>query len=559
MQSWEEAFEELRVQFFREAGPRLDEIERLLDLLAREPADADALRGLMRAFHGFAGSGLTYGLPQLTAHGLSGELSCSEVLSGGAAPRADALTDWRGLLESMRAALPAASGEKVPAPVSAPLVPPRRTADILVVEDDPAMRSFLMRRIEREGLAARGAATMADAMRAVEQRLPAGLIVDIGLPDGSGYELVEAVRARAGGDAPAVMIVSVLADFPDKVAAVHCGADGFFEKPVDWEVLMRRLVHLLDRNRAEPPRVLAVEDDARQASFLRIVLASAGYAVRVCDDPRRFEADMISFRPDLVLMDIVLPGIRGYDLARYLRQDERYATLPILFLATDGQVEARIQTARAGGDDHMTKPIDPALLLAAVGTRIERARFLKSLLDRDGLTRLLNQTTFLERAAAVLSRRRRDRDRTTAWVMIDMDHFKSVNDRYGHPAGDRVLSALATLLRRRLRQSDIVGRYGGEEFAVLLDDLTEPDALRLMRRLLAEFTAQSHQAPDGSPFHATFSAGIAMLDPAAMDLNGWRQAADTALYAAKAAGRNQVSVAPTPGTSGLPQRETEST
>ena len=544
MQSWEEAFEELRVQFIREAGPRLDEIERLLDLLARDPADADALRGLMRAFHGFAGSGLTYGLSQLTAHGLSGELSCNDVLSEGAGPRADILAEWRGLLESMRAALPAASGEKVPAPVSAPPVPPRRTSDILVVEDDTVTRSFLMRRVEQEGLAARGAATIADAMSGVEHHMPAGLIVDIGLPDGSGYELVEAVRARPGGDAPAVLIVSALADFPDKVAAVHCGADGFFEKPVDWEVLVRRLIYLLDRNRAEPARVLAVEDDPDQASFVRIVLNSAGYEVRVCEDPRRFEADLISFRPDLVLMDVMLPGMRGYDLARYLRQDERYATLPILFLTSEGQTDVRIETARAGGDDHMTKPIDPSLLLTVVGMRLERARFLKSLLGRDGLTRLLNQGTFLERAAAVLSRRRRDRDRTTAWVMIDVDQFKSVNDRHGHPAGDRVLSALATLLRRRLRQSDIVGRYGGDEFAVLLDDLTKADALRLIRRLLAEFAAQAHQGPDGSSFHATFSAGLAMLDPAAMDLNAWRQAADTALYAAKAAGRNQVQASP---------------
>ena len=540
MPSWEEEFEELRVQFVREAPPRLDEIERALDLLARDPADADALRALMRGFHGFAGSGITYGLPELTAVGLAGELSCSEVLGEGQVPGPDLLARWRDFLDSMRAALPAVSDDrpKVAAPAAAPPAP--RASEILIVEDDPAMRTFLVRRVEQEGLAARGAATKAEAMAAIDHHMPAGIIVDVGLPDGAGFALVEAVRARPGGEAPAIMIVSVLADFLDKVEAVHSGADGFFEKPVDWEVLMRRLLHLLDRNRPEPGRVLAVEDDPAQAAFLRTVLASGGYEVRVCGDPRQFEADLLSFRPDLVLMDILLPGIRGYDLARYLRQDERYATLPILFLTTEGQTEARLQTARAGGDDHLTKPIDPGLLLTAVGSRLERARFLKSLLGRDGLTRLLNQTSFLERAGAVLARRRRDRDRTSAWVMIDVDHFKSVNDRYGHPAGDRVLSALATLLRRRLRQSDILGRYGGEEFAVLLDDLTEADALRLVRRLLAEFSAQTHQAPDRSSFQVTFSAGIAMLDTATMDLNGWRHAADTALYAAKAAGRNRV-------------------
>jgi diguanylate cyclase (GGDEF)-like protein len=543
MQDWDEVFAELRVLFVREAPARLDEIERALDLLARDPADTKTLRELMRSFHGFAGTGGTYDLPELTTVGRAGELSCGEVLARGAAPGADDLLRWRAVLASLRAALAKGPGEEPSGPAPVVPAPPRRPAAILVVDDDPAIRAFLVRRIEQEGLAARGVASKAEALKVLEHRLPAGLIVDIGLPDGSGYELVSAVRARPGGDGPAIMIVSALAGFLDKVEALHCGADGFFEKPVDWDLLVRRLVDLLDRNRPEPGRVLVVEDDPHQTSFLRTVLASAGYEVRVCDDPHRFDGDLSSFRPDLVLIDIVLPGIRGYDLARFLRQDERYATLPIIFLTTEGQVEARIETARAGGDDHLTKPIEPALLLTTVAARMERARVLKSLLGRDGLTRLLNQASFLERAAAALARRRRDRHRATAWVMIDVDHFKTVNDRYGHPAGDRVLSALATLLRGRLRESDTVGRYGGEEFAVLLDDLDEADALRLLRRLLAEFAAQTHQAPGGATFHVTFSAGIAMLDATNMDLDAWRQAADSALYAAKAAGRNRVAAA----------------
>jgi len=322
---------------------------------------------------------------------------------------------------------------------------------------------------------------------------------------------------------------------------MHCGADGFFEKPVDWEALMRRLLHLLDRNRSESGRVLAVEDDPQQAAFVRAVLGSAGYEVQVCDDPKHFEMDLGSFRPDIVLMDVVLPGLSGYDLARYLRQQERHATLPILFLTTEGQIDARIEGARAGGDDYLVKPTPPALLLTAVTARVERARFVRSLLGRDGLTRLLNHTTFLERAAAVLASARRDGSRSLAWAMLDVDHFKSVNDRYGHPTGDRVLTSLAALLRRRLRQSDTIGRYGGEEFAVLLDALSQEEAVRLLERLLAEFAAQSHHAPDGSTFHVTFSAGIAMLEPASMDLNAWRGTADAALYAAKGAGRNRVS------------------
>ncbi len=543
MQSWDDAFADLRVQFLREAGPRLDEIERLLGRLAGSPADRETLRDLMRRFHGFAGSGSTYGFPTVTKLGLEGEQAMNHLLHEGAAAGASDLDHGRRLLATLRDTLVSASPPAPSAP-SAPAEAAARPVDILVVDDDPAVLDFLVRRVEQEGMAARRATTKGEAVRAIESRLPDGLITDVRLADGFGYELVEFLRARPQGETPAVLIVSVLTGFLDKVEAMHCGADGFFEKPVDWEALMRRLLHLLDRNRPESGRVLAVEDDPQQAAFVRAVLSSAGYEVRVCDDPRRFEMDLGSFRPDLVLMDVVLPGLSGYDLARYLRQQERHATLPILFLTTEGQIDARIEGARAGGDDYLVKPTPPALLLTAVTARIERARFVRSLLGRDGLTRLLNHTTFLERAASVLASARRGGSRSLAWAMIDVDHFKSVNDRYGHPTGDRVLTSLAALLRRRLRQSDTIGRYGGEEFAVLLDDLSEGEAVRLLERLLAEFAAQAHHAPDGSAFHVTFSAGIAMLDCTTMDLNAWRGTADAALYAAKGAGRNRVTAGP---------------
>jgi diguanylate cyclase (GGDEF)-like protein len=127
--------------------------------------------------------------------------------------------------------------------------------------------------------------------------------------------------------------------------------------------------------------------------------------------------------------------------------------------------------------------------------------------------------------------------------MIDLDHFKSINDRFGHPVGDRVLAALAALLRRRLRQSDTIGRYGGEEFAVLLEGLPEDEVVRLIARVLEEFRALDLEAAGQPPFRATFSAGVAMLRPG-MDLDEWKKAADDALYAAKHAGRNRVLAAP---------------
>jgi diguanylate cyclase (GGDEF)-like protein len=539
MDSWEETLRELRAGYLRESAAKLDGLAASIALLESQPQDEAALTDLLRRFHAFAGSGRTYGFPQVSALGLEGETRCADFLDEGRPPAADDFTRLRTLVDSMRTEFQAAGAEPSP-PVRHPQkAPAPRAFDILVVEDDQENRERLAHLVTQEGMTARAVRTSAEAQAAMEDRLPDGMITTIGLPDGSGYELVEHLRGRPGGEAVAVLVVSALGNFLDKVEAVHCGADGYFEKPVDWEGLMRRLLHLLEADKQEPIRILSVEDDPQQAALLQAVLESAGYEVRVCDDPTHFETDLIGFGPDLVIMDILLPGVTGYDLVRYLRQDERYATLPVLFLTTEREIHARIETARAGGDDHLVKPVSPGLLLSTVAARAERARFVKSLLDRDGLTRLLTHPAFLERARAAVSLKSRNPGRSSAWVMIDLDNFKSINDRYGHPVGDRVLSALAALLRRRLRQSDTIGRYGGEEFAILINDLQETQVVRLVSRVLDEFSHIEHIAP-GTTFRATFSAGVAMLDSATMDLERWRKAADDALYRAKAAGRSRV-------------------
>ena len=164
----------------------------------------------------------------------------------------------------------------------------------------------------------------------------------------------------------------------DKVEAIHGGADGYFEKPVDWKALMRRLSTSWTPASPTPRASSRVEDDPQQASYLKSILESGGYEVAVCADPKGFEAALGEFRPDLVLMDILLPEISGYDLVRYLRQDERNAALPVLFLTTESQMQSRFRSAQVGGDDHLTKPIVPPVLLSVVASRLERARFLRA-------------------------------------------------------------------------------------------------------------------------------------------------------------------------------------
>jgi diguanylate cyclase (GGDEF)-like protein len=190
-----------------------------------------------------------------------------------------------------------------------------------------------------------------------------------------------------------------------------------------------------------------------------------------------------------------------------------------------------------GGDDFLVKPIRRDHLVSALCARLRRARDLRSLMERDSLTRVLNHTNIKQQLDLELARAKRH-GLPLAYAMIDVDRFKQVNDAHGHRAGDRVLQALARLLQQRLRKSDIVGRYGGEEFAVVMPGATADAGARVVDEIRAAFAHVRHRT-GAAGFTASFSAGVAAF-PDRPDAVALHDAADRALYAAKAAGRNRV-------------------
>lgn len=549
MQSWKETFGELKEKYLKRSTERLAEILEILDGLFSNPSDAELIRRLSRNFHWLAGSGSMYGFQEVSQLGAEGEQYCESILRGDIVQQPADVQKLKALISELSSIFSRGDGETTPLSAAPPTTeepltrPPAYTEDasdkpvILIIDEDQNNLAALTQMCDENGMAVRSSRNIAQAMSELSRSMPDGLILEIPLPDGDAYELVEKVRAMPQGEEPAIIIVSKQTGFLDKVRSIHCGADAHFEKPVDMKAMLRRLRYLLDKKRQEPPRILSVEDDPDQAAFIRAFLESAGYQVRTCTDPKHFDSYMSQFQPDLVLLDVMLPGMTGYELARYIRQDERHATLPVLFLTTQGQLDARIESARAGGDDHLVKPVPPALLLNSVSSRLERSRFLKTLLHKDGLTNLLNHTSFMEQGGAVVAQQRRQKG-PVAMIILDVDYFKSINERHGYPGGDKVLVALSLLLRRRLRQSDIIGRISGDEFAIIAESLDEKEATTLASRILSDFAAMQHVTLSHSGFYATCSAGIAILDERKVTLEQWVNQAYGALQEAKSAGRN---------------------
>jgi diguanylate cyclase (GGDEF)-like protein len=190
---------------------------------------------------------------------------------------------------------------------------------------------------------------------------------------------------------------------------------------------------------------------------------------------------------------------------------------------------------RLGADDFLTKPIQPHHLIAAVANRANRASFIRALVRRDPLTGLLNHSALLEMTGVELARARRNKAPLTL-AIIDIDNFKAINQTHGHPTGDRVLRSLARQLKQRLRVVDLIGRYGGEEFAVVFSATPGADALQVINSIREDFARVAHSSSQSS-FHATFSCGLASV-PDFVEVQRLLDAADRGLYEAKRRGRN---------------------
>jgi diguanylate cyclase (GGDEF)-like protein len=325
-----------------------------------------------------------------------------------------------------------------------------------------------------------------------------------------------------------------------RLKAIKVGGIAFFPKPVD----LVNLIDKLDETRAsetDDHRVLIVEDQSTVANYYQIVLKMAGMTTKVVTDSKQVLTELEEFHPDLILMDLYLPDSDGIQLAKMIRQIDEYVSVPIVFLSSEGDFNKQMEAMSLGGDEFLEKPIKADHLVSVVRSRLERLRIIRALMIRDSLTALLNHTSFRGQLKQELERCRRQETKL-ALAMLDLDEFKRINDTYGHSVGDSVLKSLSRLLRQRLRKSDIIGRYGGEEFVVILLDVDEEHAYQVMNEIREHFAEVQHFAPGKGFFSVTFSCGIATY-PEFSSSTLISDAADQAMYRAKEAGRNKVMTA----------------
>ncbi len=345
----------------------------------------------------------------------------------------------------------------------------------------------------------------------------------------------------AGARIP-VLFFAEEGDINARLRGVRMGADAFFVLPLDISDVMETIFNLTGNDYPAPYRVLIVDDSQVEAHLYAASLRHMGIDTEIVTNPFLMLMALTDFNPDLVLLDVYMPGCSGLDLARLIRQMERFVGIPIVFLSAETNKDRQLEAMGMGGDDFLVKPIQQQHLFASVRSRVERYRKLRSLMMNDGLTALLNHTTSKLRLSQEVARASRQKH-PVSLAMIDLDNFKRVNDTYRHSTGDRVLKNLANFLRRRLRRSDIIGRYGGEEFSIIFPDTSGPAAAAVMHELCTGFAHIPHHVDEDIEITVTFSCGVASF-PHYSSPSLLSEAADQAMYEAKRRGRNCVILAP---------------
>jgi two-component system cell cycle response regulator len=448
------------------------------------------------------------------------------------------------------------------------------SARILVVDDIDANVRLLEAKLSAEYYEVTSATDGPSALEAAANGRPDIILLDVMMPGMDGFEVCRRLKADVATRHIPVVLVTALDGRQDRLTGLKAGADDFLTKPIDDVALFAR-VRSLSRLKLVIDELRQREASGRRIGVIEGVaarLGGAGGRIVVADDQERqarrildelsvehrpvLETDpdrallAVRARADLLIVNIATKGFDGLRLAAQIRSDEATRHVPVLAVFDPAERGRALKALEIGVNDLIAKPIDPEELSARARTLIRQKRytdFLRNNLDNslelavtDPLTGLHNRRYMTGQLSALVRRAVCGGDPVAA-LLVDIDHFKRINDSFGHDVGDEVLREFAVRLATNVRAIDLPCRVGGEEFVVIMPDTPLEAAQRVAERLRLHVSgAPFHVAGVGDPMQVTISIGVAATCGESDSPEALLKRADEAVYEAKAKGRNQV-------------------
>lgn len=474
----DDAFLELQREYLSELAARLDELRS--DAGAFRTGQADACASLKARFHQLADSGGSRGFPEIGEVARAAELWLATSPQASEGRRVDeAIEQLVAIMHRSRLHVAPADGVSKARSKAVVILPPGRERDdvlaaLRVTGYDVRLGD---RREDPLTLGPEGRADLLVIGTAAGEGDPSGIA--------SAWTSRREIRPRA------VVLIETLRAV-DRLRAVAAGVDAVF--PIERMVEeLPRYARTLARAGAPPSTVVLAEPNDARAAKVSGWLEESNIRVVRCLMAQAIQELLDREVPDVLILAATLPDAAGEAVTRMVRQDRRFRLLPILLLGPGG-VADQIAGLRAGADDFLPYPTDPAILTQTVITRAERGRRLRELLHRDELTGLINATTLMAELDNAVEYCKRHGG-PLAFVVFDLQRFSEVNDRYGTLVGDQVLLHVANVFRSNVRASDVIGRFGGEEFGLILRGGGSEGASVLaskLRRVLGEHAATTH-------------------------------------------------------------------
>ncbi|GGB61204.1 PleD family two-component system response regulator [Henriciella pelagia] len=450
------------------------------------------------------------------------------------------------------------------------------SARILVVDDILANRRLMQAKLEAKYYTVLLAENGVQALQVAETEQPEIILLDVMMPGMDGYEVCRRLKGNPATSHIPIVMLTALSEASDRIRGLEAGADDFLTKPVDDFALMARIGALNrynavalelrkreasgvksgalseDENEAleRGANILVVDTNPRTIREIRYPLEAAGHSVLTLEEAEGRSA-LMTDPLDIVLLALSDQAYDPLRLCAHFRTTGSTRSVSIIVMAHDRDREIVAKALDLGATDVISTPVIPEELIARVATQTRRARYVEILRQRvdkglelsvvDQLTGLYNRR-YMNNQMALWLRRSAQGGSPMSVVSADIDHFKAVNDMYGHEAGDRVLQEFANRIMVNVRPKDIVCRPGGEEFLVIMPETSGDLACTAAERIRRAIAAEPFEidSASGKEIDITVSAGVATYtgdDDTAADM---LKRADKALYVAKSAGRNQV-------------------
>jgi diguanylate cyclase (GGDEF)-like protein len=372
----------------------------------------------------------------------------------------------------------------------------------------------------------------------LNKQYPAVLIININLVNDQLQNMLIAKNEKSDSIVP-IIFLSTSGEFSLRLKAARLGGEAYLIKPFLIDDLISRIDFFL-KSETEPYRILIIDDEIDVASYNAAILEQANMKTCIITKSNEVDRALHEFNPDLILIDLFMPDCNGLELATIIRQQNIFQSTPIIYLSAEEDQLKQLNAMKLGADDFLTKSTKSTYLIMTIRNRVERYKKLRSLMVTDNLTGLYNHS-FIQNQLEIELKESMSLHNPLSIALIDLDKFKSINDTYGHQAGDHVLRSLGLVIRKRLHVNDIVGRYGGEKFLVILPNTSLESAKTIIDELRKHFLTLNYSW-NQQVFNASFSAGIASF-PDFHTASELIEAASESMAKSKQAGRNCVETA----------------